>query len=73
MYSCFGSNKNKDIVNVDYIGEKTYDNSIRFGISNYDTLNPIKTNNKQMVSIDQLVFEPLVNINNSYQIERLSC
>lgn len=42
---------------------------IRLGISNYDTINPLISNNKEILNIDRLVFEPLMTITKDYKIE----
>ena len=43
--------------------------NIKMGISNYDTMNPILTKNKEIANIDKLIFEPLVNITSDYRTE----
>ena len=43
--------------------------NLKFGISNYDTMNPILTKNKEIANIDKLIFEPLVNITSDYHTE----
>lgn len=42
---------------------------IRLGISNYDTINPLISNNKEILNIDKLIFEPLINITPDYKLE----
>ena len=42
---------------------------LRLGISNFDTINPLLSNNKEVLNIDKLIFEPLLTINQNYQIE----
>ena len=42
---------------------------IRLGISNFDTINPLISNNKEMLNIDKLIFEPLINITSDYKME----
>ena len=42
---------------------------LRLGISNFDTINPLISNNKEVLNIDKLIFEPLLKINENYQIE----
>lgn len=42
---------------------------IRLGISNYDTINPLISNNKEILNIDKLIFEPLINITKDYKLE----
>lgn len=48
------------------IVEKT---DIRLGVSNYDTINPLISNNKEILNIDKLIFEPLINITKDYKLE----
>lgn len=42
---------------------------IRLGISNFDTINPLITTNKEILNIDRLIFEPLINITEDYRME----
>ena len=42
---------------------------IKLGISGFDTINPILSNNKNVQDISKLIFEPLVNLSNDYKAE----
>ena len=42
--------------------------SMTMGISNYDTMNPILTNNKEIINISKIIFEPLINITSDYNL-----
>ena len=42
---------------------------IRLAVSNYDTINPLITTNKEVLNIDKLVFEPLFSITQDYNLE----
>ncbi len=42
---------------------------INVGVSNYDTMNPILSNNRDIQYIDKLIFEPLVDISYDFKIE----
>lgn len=42
---------------------------MRIAISNFDTMNPLLSNNKEVLNIDKLIFEPLITINENYQAE----
>ena len=33
---------------------------LRMGITNYDTMNPLITQNKDIINIDTLIYEPLL-------------
>lgn len=43
--------------------------NLTMGISNYDTMNPLLTNNKEIINISKLIFEPLINITPDYRTE----
>ncbi len=43
--------------------------NIRIPIVNFDTINPILSNNKHVQSITRLVYEPLLNIDENYKIQ----
>lgn len=42
---------------------------IRLGIAEFDTLNPILTNNKNVQDITKLIYEPLINLSSDYKAE----
>lgn len=42
---------------------------LNIGISNYDTINPILSNNRDVLYIDKLIFEPLIDITYDFKIE----
>lgn len=42
---------------------------ITLAISEFDTINPIITNNRKVQDIDKLIFEPLISITEDYNIE----
>ena len=43
--------------------------NLKMGISEYDTMNPILTKNKEIINLTKLIFEPLINITPDYQLE----
>ena len=43
--------------------------NLTMGISNYDTMNPLLTNNKEIINIDKLIFEPLITLTPDYKTE----
>ena len=45
------------------------DTEIRLGIANFDTINPILSNNKNVQDIYKLIYEPLVNLSSDYKAE----
>lgn len=51
------------------IQEVQYSKEITIGISNYDNINPILTNNKEIINISKLVFEPLISLDEEYKKE----
>lgn len=64
------TNKNKSPKNtgINQENKNEYESSIRLGVSNFDTINPILTNNKMMININQLIFEPLFEFNSNYKL-----
>ncbi len=42
--------------------------NIKMGISNFDTMNPLLTRNKEIINISKLIFEPLVEITEDYHV-----
>ncbi len=42
---------------------------LRLGISNFDTMNPLLSNNKEVLNINRLIFEPLMQIDENYRIK----
>ena len=40
---------------------------LRLAISNYDTINPILTQNKEVINLDKLIYEPLITIDKNYK------
>lgn len=55
-------NEVKDVISV--VG------NLKMGISDYDTMNPLLTNNREIINIDKLIFEPLVNVTPDFNVER---
>lgn len=42
---------------------------LRFAIAEYDTMNPIKTNNRNVQEITKMIYDPLVTLNENYKLE----
>lgn len=49
--------------------EINIDKELNIGISKYDTMNPILSNNRDIQYIDKLIFEPLLDIGYDFKIE----
>ena len=47
----------------------TIQTDLRFAICNYDTINPILSNNRNVQEITKIIYEPLVTLNENYKIE----
>ncbi len=43
--------------------------NLKMGITNYDTMNPILTKNRDIVNIDKLVFDSIFNVTSDYRLE----
>jgi len=61
-------NNDKKSVGTQETEGTEYKDSIRLGVSNFDTINPLTTRNKQMISINQLVYEPLLELDSEYKL-----
>ena len=57
------NNENQDTKQV------IYQDNIKFGISNFDTMNPLMTKNKQLMDIYQLIYEPLISLDKEYKAQ----
>ncbi len=70
-YIIYGKKENNEnnyeVVNM-YEEEQIIDN-IRIPIVNFDTINPILSNNAQVQNISKLIYEPLLTITENYKIE----
>ena len=42
---------------------------LNLGIAGFDIMNPILSSNKYVQSISKIIYEPLININSSYELE----
>lgn len=51
------------------IKEKIISTDIRIGIINFDSINPLLSNNNNIQNVSRLVFEPLINLSNDYKLE----
>ncbi len=43
--------------------------NMTMGICNYDTMNPLLTNNKEIINISKIIFDPLINVTSEYKTE----
>lgn len=61
-------NEDKKSFETQVSEETVYKDNIRLGVSNFDTINPLTTRNKQLISINQLIYEPLLELDEEYKI-----
>ncbi len=70
-YTIYKNSQKKKTENE--IKEKTEEavviKDMRLGICNYDSINPLITNNREILDIDKLIFDPLFSITKDYKIE----
>ena len=71
VYTIYFQNKDKnnEIKQDDNIQEEIQIKDLRLGISNFDTINPLLTNNKEVININKIIFEPLMNVDENYKIQ----
>lgn len=69
IYFVFQKQNKKEAENQNITYQKvTMITNIRLGISDYDTINPILTQNRDIININHLIFEPLLTITEDYHI-----
>ena len=71
IYTIYFKEENKPNENLveEVVEDKQEIKDLRLGISNFDTINPLLSNNKEVLNIGRLIFEPLITINQNYQAE----
>lgn len=70
IYFNYAHNKQNDQEKPDIKYEKiNMITNFRLGISNFDSINPHITQNKDILQIDTLIFEPLLEITEDYKIK----
>ena len=60
------SDDEEEVIDDSKNSEISVVDNLKMGVSNYDTMNPLLTQNKEIINIDKLIFEPLVNIISDY-------
>ena len=52
-------------------GQSTQDveSTLRIGIPEFDNINPLITDNKDIISLSTILYEPLIGITSDYKIE----
>lgn len=60
-------NNNQNEEPVQEVATENIIKDIRLGITGFDTINPLKTNNKEILNIDTLIYEPLFRITEDYK------
>ncbi|MCI8655159.1 MAG: hypothetical protein HFJ48_04735 [Clostridia bacterium] len=51
------------------VEEEKVKQELKLGIAEYDTINPLISNNKYVQDISKLIYEPLITINPKYELE----
>ena len=70
IYSVYQENsKEEEVQETEPVIQTTILSDLRLGIVNFDTMNPILSNNQNIQNISRLIYEPLLNITEDYQIE----
>lgn len=70
-YRIYKNNSNENVENyqAEETSEETIIKNIRVALTDYDNINPLITNNKEILNLDTLIFEPLFTLNSEYQLE----
>ena len=68
-YRIYNTNTdNNQIEESKVIEEQEIVKDIRIAVTNYDSMNPLITNNKEILNIDTLIFEPLFTLTQNYEL-----
>ena len=70
IYTLYGKQNettSKEVINEEQ--EEKIITNIRLGIANFDTINPILSNNQSVQNISKLIYDSLINITPDYRIE----
>lgn len=62
------NNEGKDINELQKKDEKYYSKTLNLAIYNFDTINPLLSENKSVIQISNLIFEPLIGVEENYKI-----
>ena len=68
IYKVTSKNNSKLSNDFSESNETVYQDNLRLGICSFDTINPLLTKNKEMVNINQLIYEPLLTLDSSYKL-----
>lgn len=69
VYIFFHNKKNEENNSTEITSDEQveYSNELNLAISNYDSINPLISKNKDVISISKLIFEPLIDIDENYK------
>ena len=73
IYNIYSNNKKEEesiIENTEYAETQVFDN-IRLAISEFDTINPILSNNKNVQDISKLIFDSLLTFSEDFKLQNL--
>ena len=62
------NNNNDHVVSQETEEEKN--TTLTLGVAQFDTINPILSNNKNIQDISKLIYEPLINVTKDYRLEK---
>lgn len=68
VFNMTSKDKKKQSNEVQVSKEVVYQDNIRLGVSNFDSINPLVTRNKQVMDIDQLIYESLLVLDQNYKL-----
>jgi len=71
IYNIYSSNKNEDtkgVQNTDYNESQVIEN-MRLAISEFDTMNPILSNNKNVQDVSKLIFDSLLTFTEDFKLQ----
>ena len=71
VYNIFYKGRANTIIDQDInnsVLSTNYKDKLIIGVTNFDTINPVVTTNKEVINISKLIFEPLISLDENYKI-----
>lgn len=69
IFKIYGKNTQKISENELHYEKVTMITSLRLGIAEYDSINPLISKNKEIINMSPIIYEPLFTLDKQYQIQ----
>ena len=69
IFKIYGKNTQEISENELHYEKVTMITSLRLGIAEYDSINPLISKNKEIINMSPIIYEPLFTLDKQYQIQ----